>query len=425
MDASYIIYTGIPTSIIPITPGQNLELILQNIDAAINAHNTAPDYSTYSLGCMRGSYTINTTQQFAEATAAMLCSGLISATTFIGTTYPADQAIITSAISALQIPGLTYSPLSITNTDPVNTIFTKIFTGWTANATALSNALYPTNTSWSYLSATPVTLAAAFTDIIYHQQSQDTAISARQLTIPTFDNTGNCLSGGATDSIYDTVSTVISYICSLPVYTSSDLSWSGCISQGGDLESDIQSILDYTTAIAPNIVIGAGTGLTHISLGACAGAHLAVDTTWSGLYKVMSRTSDTTPDYLYNKLQQGTGVVFSIVNPGANELVEVSVPAISNIGQVIVNSSDPAIGYIQDKIPSAVGDWGIAIQSYPSSDNTKLNLVPTIVDPAVFISNIMTYLSSDPNLLAQFCALQTQCAGCTCAAPTGLTVVLD
>lgn len=58
------------------------------------------------------------------------------------------------------------------------------------------------------------------------------------------------------------------------------------------------------------------------------GAVLDVDSSGSGTdEKVKATGADTTPDFLFPKLAAGTNVTLTILNPGANEQVEISAPS--------------------------------------------------------------------------------------------------
>src|ERR1700740_2039532 len=109
-NASQVVYTGNSLTYIGVTPNQTLDVILQEINTAVNNISPTPNYSGYSLGCVRTQVgTINTTQQFAEGISSLFCTLQSDYNTFTGTTYVTDQGVLTAAINALQTPALSYS----------------------------------------------------------------------------------------------------------------------------------------------------------------------------------------------------------------------------------------------------------------------------------------------------------------------------
>ena len=419
MDFITVIYSNVNLDYIGVTNGMNGNQVLAAINTAVNSMSPAPVYTGYSLGCMRDSYTIDTTQEFAEATAALLCNLTSTVTTFIGTTYASDKGTFTTAISNLQNPALTYAPFSITSADNITTVYGKMFTGFTA----MTASIDPSSANWSSIGAgSQSTIVDAFNAIIAYELTQDTAIAACEPAIGTFNNSANCLSGGTTDSAGTTISELISYTCGLPNYDSGAITWN-CISPGGTLNSDIQAISNIIASLVGSSFPSVDTSLSITSLGPCSGNSLAINTDWAGLYKVLVDGSDTTPDNLLAKLYAGNDISLSVRNSGGNEQVVITNTAPAN-GEVAVNVSDTSKDFLQAKIPSTMGDWGLGIMASPSPDNSQLLLKPQVINPDTFIGNFLSYISTNPTLLAQLCAINAQCQGCTCAVPTDLVVAL-
>ena len=418
MDSTLVIYTGLALPNTPVTPGENLQNILVSIDAALNSSSSAPDYSGYNLQCLRDSYTINTTQQFAEAVADFTCNTILAPlTTFISTTYVNDQSVITTAITGLQSPAFTYAPFSITSADPINTIWTKSFAGFD---TIIANA-DPSGANWSYYSiSAPTNAEDAFNAVIAYQGTQDANIADCEPAVGTFDNSSNCLNGGTTDSVGTTMNYVIDYLCSAPAFDASSVQWGCAISPGEDLQTTIQSIVDFGTALIDAVVMNPDTGLTYTPGSGCSGATLGIDQLWSGLYMVGVDSLDTDPDFLVNKIISSDASV-SITDTGS--ALDLSVTVTSD-HKVRIGTNDTSPEYLLAKFPVVTGDWGLAIVPTATPDNTQIALKPTISNPAMFIQNFVSTVAGDPDLLALWCTLQPLCAGCLCTAPTGLSVGL-
>ena len=426
-NATQVVYTGIGLPYIGVTTNQTLDVILTEVNTAFNSVLPAPNYGPYNLGPYHGISITQTdgishptnTQNFAEGISKIVCNNQYTVDTFIGTTYVSDQSVITAAITALQIPGITYSPFSITGTDTITQVLNKNFTGIGTILTAIN----PSSGNWSVLSITPpTTITTGFNSLIAYIHNMDNTIATKQNIIPTLDNSANILtsSGGtAADSIRTTTELIITYVTTLPTYSSSGYTW-GCVTSGVKLDDTLQNIINAITSLGASTVQGYSTGLTLASSSSCGGKIIEVDPTWTGLYKVMLSSGDTytNADYLDNKLISLDGSInFNINNHKLN--LQVATPVTN---KVIVNSSDTVPGFLAGKIPSTQGTFGLTNIVTASADNSSLNIAPTITNPQAFIGSLLRIISSDPILLAQFCALNEQCAGCTCTAPSSLAL---
>jgi hypothetical protein len=172
IDSSLVFYSGLPLTYIDTATGDDLQTILGNINTAVNDMNPAPDYTSYNLYCITqtdGSSHPTNTQNFAEGISKIVCDNKDEYDTFVGTTYPAANAVFTSAINALQTPGLTYShtagggSISITSGMTRNQVLTATYTG----VGDILDLLGAPGTTWSTLSiTTPTNISIAFNSII-------------------------------------------------------------------------------------------------------------------------------------------------------------------------------------------------------------------------------------------------------------------
>jgi hypothetical protein len=437
-DSSLVVYTYVPLTYIDVTAGMNLQAILVNINTAINDMNPAPDYTGYNLGPYNG-YSITQTdgtshptdtENFAEGIAKIVCNFEYAFYTFRDTDYVADQLIITNAIDTLATPGLTYSAsgggvsIAITSGMTLNQVLTATYT----SVGGILSKLAAPGTQWADISVTqPTSLNAAFDALIgYSLSAIGLLTSDKQDLIPTFDNSSNCLAGTGTDNISQTIDLLIAYVCAIDnSFVAGDIT-STCVSSENNLQDWIQSIVNYIESYESNNITSVSTGLVLTSNSACNGKNIAIDSTWSGLSKVAVSSVDTTPAVLISKLTAGTGITLTKLNPGGNETVSIAVTN-PNTDKVKVNSSDTVAGYLVDKITSAGtgGGWGLNIGVAASTDNSRVVLNPTVSNPAVFVQNLLNYISTDPSLLATFCGLIAQCDGNVCIGPTSLTVSIS
>ena len=435
-DSSTVVYTGISTPNIPMVAGLNLQTILQRIDTSINTHNAAPDYTGYYLGPYNGYSIVQTdgtshptnTQNFAEGISKILCILESDYNTFTGTTYVSDQATLTNAISAIQVPGLTYSysggggSISIGDTDSLNTVLTKTYTG-VGSILALLNA--PGNT-WSSISlGNPNNINTAFNNLINVIGGINTTISGLQTSLGTINNTGNCLinvGGGATDGIVTTIGYITEMLCSLPTLSPGGYTW-GCVSSSSTLDGILQNVITEVSYIGNNFLATASTGLTTSENAGCSGYNVAINPSWTGLFKVAASAGDSNGDYLSNKIfSSGGSITIDYTTDPTKLNIEVTNP---NNNYAAVSSIDAHPGYLLGKISSLAGNWGIANQISANANNSQLNITPTVVNPELLVQSILQTISSDPNLLALFCSLQTQCAGCSCSAPIALSISIN
>jgi len=431
-DSTLVVYTNVPLTYINVTPGMNLQTILQNINTAVNTMNPAPNYSGYNLGPYYG-YSITqtdgtshptNTQNFAEGISKIVCKTESDLYTFTGTTYPANQTTLSNAITALQVPGLTYSytggggSISITSGMTRNQVLTATYTG-VGNILALLNA---PGSTWSTLSiSTPTNINTAFNSLIAYLSNLTTSLSGYQTAIGTFNNSANCLAGTSTDSVRTTISSIITYICNtLPSFNASSITTS-CLTTQTSLQNWVQQLVNAVDGLTNSTVVGATNTSLLVTSTSCGGKTLAINPSSSLVTKVLNSSSDTTPGYLSNKVSAGSNITINTLNSGANEQIQISA-TLPTPNQVAVNSSDSFPGYLMNKISSYGGGWGLSISTTPNADNSQLVLAVNVSDPFTFIQNIFKYVESNPELLAQFCTMTSQCATNSCTAPTNFVV---
>lgn len=411
IDAQLVFYTSGNTPYIPIVNGQTLNVILKNIDTAINAHNTAPDYTGYNLYCVTqvdGVTHPTNTQNFAEGISKNLCDFHTAYNTFTGTTYPTAITTLSTAITALQTPGLTYSytggggSIAITNTMSLNQVLTATYTG-VGNILALLNA---PGTTWSTLSiTTPTNISTAFNDLIAYISNLTTTVSGKQAQIGTFNATA--IGGGATDSLTTTVNELITYAAALPVFTAGSITPGG-ISSASTLQGYVQNTINSVNSQLTNAVVAAGTGLTIAAVGSTyQGTKLAVDPTYTLLYKSMLSTGDTYSNagFLDAKIVGDESTIHTTIT--GHQIVISSLVTPTN--EVKVTSSDSTPGYLYNKIPSTNDNqWGLQLSSTPSVDNSQLLLTPTLGNPNLFSENLLNYWATNPTILELFATVVAQ-----------------
>lgn len=422
-DSTLVVYTGISTANIPVTPGQSLQTIIQNIDGKLGSI-AAPNYSGYDLACITqvdGVSHPTNTQNFAEGISKIVCDNAEIMTTFIETTYVNDQEVLTDAINSLAEPALTYAPFSITTADNLNTVFTKMFTGFTGYNTALN----PSTAGWSTLGITsPTTVTNGFAALITYIDGMVDDIAAKEDSIGTFDNESNCLAGSAEDTAKETIDLLTTYICTLPTFDA-DAITTTCMTGQDTLQDWVQHLVDTVDGIMGDYVARAGTGLLLAAGTGCDGKSLAIDPTYIGLRKVGVAADDSTYGYLEDKLVAGDGIELATVTDGGITKIEVTNSAPYE-GKVRISQYDTVDGYLMDKLTANVTDWGLSLSVRNDSSNNKVFLTPEVVDADLLAEKVMDTVLGNSSLIAKFKQIMdstTDDSGDANPA-TGLTVVI-
>lgn len=402
-NAKDIIYTGLALNHLVVPTNSKLDAILGLIDTAVGSGSgSSPDYSGYNLRCVTETDGVThptNTQNFAEGISKVLCDFKTAYTTFTGTTYVADQNAFTSAINGLQVPALTYSAFSITNTDTVTQVWNKSFTGFTG----IINSIKPDSANWSSIGAGSTTsIVSAFNTLIAYEVTQDGNITGKQASLGTFNLTAI---GGSTGQTPATaISSLVTYAGALPTYTSGSVTW-GCVTPGGALQSDINNIVAKISSITTNYIADGTTGFTKTSIGSCLGYRLAIDPSWVGLYKVATNSTDAgngTGDYLVNKITSLDG---SITFDNSTHIDKLDMKVTVPVGKVKINSTDTTADYLQNKFTSSQDQaWGFALNvtTTAPSGNIGIKLTPTIGQTKLFGQSWLNLFSTDPDLLAGF-----------------------
>jgi len=420
-------YTGINLQYIDTEAGMNLTEILSNINTAINDMNPAPDYSGYNLYCLRPTYTITNTQQFAESISDYVCTFHDDFDTFVGTTYANDQNVLTTAIEGLQEPELTYAPFSITTADLIGTVYTKLFTGFnTLGFNTVTSTLDPYTANWATLSITPShSIVTTWNNVIAYLDNLADDVADKQDELPTFDNSSNCLGGTGTDTIVETVDLITTYICLLPEFDAGDITWGG-VSTQTDLQDTVQAIINSISSLLTNAVVAAGdSSLTLSAVGTTyQGKKLVVNQAWSGLYKVMTDSSDSAPGFLEDKIESSDNSITITPAASPGDPIDITIANPPDY-KIKVNTNDTNPDYIAAKIPSTSGTWGLGLTSATSTDSLQLLLTVIMNNPTVFATNFFDLVETSPELLARFCQIKDMCNGCICDVVTDFIVSID
>ena len=424
-DSSLIVYTGVSLIGINVTAGTTLETALQNINTAIITVGPSPAYGSYNY--TYSGYTIHNTsggsittvQQFAEGISKAVCVLESDFYTFRDTTYVANQSAISSSLSALVTPGLTYSysggggSISITNGMTRNQVLTATYTG-VGNILALLNA---PGSTWGTLSiSTPTNINSAFNSLITYLSTTSTTIAGKQNSLGTFNTTA--IGGGATDSPITTITTLISYSATLQTKAVSTVTATYVIPTAATVLGWIQGLNNTMDTNLTDRVVSVTGGIVVTASTPGTGKTIGIDTSWANYGKVKA-TSGGAVGFLDAKIVAGTNISVAVVGD------QLQINSVAQTNKVLVNSLDVTPGYLSDKIGAGNdSSWSLGIIQTVDTENSKLTHTPAITNPNTFITTLFNYISTDPDLLSKLTSLIAETTNITCAAPTALVVTI-
>lgn len=421
-DAKCTFYSGGDLACSLIKTNDSLELALQKIDTQLCA--TSGNYSTYNTFCLAP---ITTQQEFVEAISEYVCDLNTTVTTFIGTTFPAYQTVVSNRFIALEIPGTTSSCTSIlpiANGDTNQTILQKI----SNSICSLNSALDLSSVDWNEcftVSPTPITVADGFNTLSSQICTLKASISSGNL--PVFNNVGSCLPTPltASDTLENTVIKIRTRLCQTPVFDINALSWN-CVSKPSTTTTDIQSamgaILAKLDAVSQNMPTFSGDfGVVATDpMAPCLGKTVSLSATIADRF-VAATTSDNTPGTLQVKLDADANFAWDYSNPLKAKLTLVTPISGGGDGKVKTDSLDPTADYLSAKIVTGGATNGIATVPVLDGAGHLVKLVNT-VDLVQLFTALLNVASTDAGVKALLCSVIASCPS-PCAAPGNISIV--
>lgn len=422
LDSGCVVYTGPTLSCSGITTNSNLETILQTIDPLLCA--ATGDYSTYNTYCLAP---ITTQKQFVETISNYVCALNTTVTTFIGTTYVNDQALLDSRVSSLENPLITCVTAGVISSDSLTQVLNKYCT----KLAAIDAAINPSGANWSQcytVSPAPTTIVGGFNTLISQICILKGLVESGTASLPTFNNVGSCLPAPLTtaDTLVDTVNKIKTRLCQTGTLDTTALTF-GCVtapSGAQNLQDTLQNILTKITAIAQTLPTQFDAGdftVTNVdNSNLCLGKKVELAATFTQDRFVAATASDTSPGVLQDKLIPGTNVNLDyITSPG---FVIINSTGGSGAGdhKVAVDGADANPGYLGVKIVGGGVTNGVSV--YPSVDtiNGVVNLNISI-NPSTLFQALIDALANDSVLYQNFCSAVAGCPS-PCDAPSNVTV---
>lgn len=421
-DTACIIYTGPDLACIGAVTNTCLETILTQIDSQVCT--AVGDYSGFNLSCLRTEYTINTAQQFAEATANFVCTFKSEYDLFVNTTFPDAIDDLEADIASIQIPGTTSSCSSIVI--PGGSTINSVLQILANTGCSLYSAINPSSANWSQcftVLTPPTTIVEAF-NVVLDQICQ--VASSTGAALPTFNNTGTCLpTPGATDSLVNTVIKIRTRLCQTPVFLASNLASSTCvtITPTSTLEEVIESQNSVIDDVSTNSIRAASSDFIVDDIdpmNPCLGKTISLNTSVVDRLVALNG-ADLTPGALVDKIVAGTNVSldFGIANPG--KLTINSSGGVTADEKVKINLGDTTPGYLLDKL---IGGSTSFINTVVNAASATQAQVSSTILLTELINAIFDAIEDDDDLKARFCTIVASCPS-PCDAPSGVQVTYE
>ena len=404
-----ICYLGPDLPCSSIDSGDTLETALQKLDTQICS--IAGDYSTYNFNCLptQCECTITTEAQFVDAITAYTCYIQTTLNTFINTTFVDFQTTNTGIINGINYPEITCASADVNDEDSISQILVKYCTKFGSIDTLLDMSLVEWDNCFTVVSP-PSDLTEglqALADQICSVKSiAESAITA----LPTFNNLGTCLaSPGAADSLVDTISKITTLLCTTGSFNINELNW-GCIAKPSVVTTDIQNtvatILDYLSYHQTQLLTFTGDFVVTQTdeEDICQGLTVALATPLNLDRFVASNALDDSPGTLIDKIEAGSNIsVDDTTTPG-----KLIISATSDEDFTVKASvTDTTPDYLVDKVAGA-STTGISITTSYDGGTEKVLFTPTI-DFENLWETLQDYILTTPEAQALFCSLVAQC----------------
>jgi hypothetical protein len=421
IDASCIIYTGPNLPCSSIITNDAMDVALQKIDALLCA--STGDYSSYNVGCLAP---ISTQQQFVESISAFTCTLSTSFNTFVTTTFSNYQASVATQIAAINSPQITCAIAGVTTADSLTSILNK----YCSTMSSISSSISLSGVNWSScytVSPTPTTVAQGFSVLIGQICLLKAAVSGGAV-LPIFNNTGTCLSGGTNaDSLVTTINLLKTQVCQTGILNVTSLSW-GCATQPSnnptDLQGSLQSILNQLTTVSQATPFAWSSDFTVTLVdpsNACLGKRVALAVPSAQDRFVAASPSDVSPGTLQEKVTAGTNVTLDFITLPGQMIINSTGGAGNN--KVLADSTDSTPDYLLNKLESGTASLGIQVS--PVLDTTNPNHIVALnvtVDPVALLTGLLQAAQGNSGLLQTLCYTVGLCPS-PCSAPTNVTVI--
>lgn len=413
-NAKCIAYTGPNLSCSGIETDDSLETAIQKIDEQICA--VTGDYSGYQYNCLADWWgeAIATESEFVDAITSYACEITENLESFTGVDFPSYQSSVAARFEAIEGPGVTCTLAGVTSSDPLETVLTKYCTA----LGDLDSALSLTGVDWDQcftVTTPPTSIAEAFSLVI----DQICQVDSGGATLPTFNNSANCLAGSSTDSLVTTIGLLTTAVCATDAFDGTALTL-GCIDPATtSLQDVVQELVTETSSlmqVKPTFSADFVVSSTNPS-DPCAGVTIELATPLNQDRFVAVDGSDASPGTLSTKLTAGTGI--TLTNNGTDLEISTSGTADSFEVKAASDGSDTE-GFLETKLNGGTAT-GVTITTTYNATTEQVDIVPSI-NPATLFTYLLQQLDGDSELYTLFCEKVANCPS-PCDAPTDVQAV--
>lgn len=411
-EAKCIAYTGPNLSCSGIETYDTLETALQKIDEQICT--ATGDYTSYQFNCLEDWWEepINSEGEFVNAITSYACAITENLESFTGVTFPAYQSSVAARFNSIEGPSITCSFAGVTSTDDLATILEKYCTAFGT----LNSSLSIESVDWDQcftVTTPPSTISEAFSLVI----DQICQVSAAGASLPTFNNTANCVGGSSTDSLVTTIDGIITRLCQTDVFDGSLITL-GCLDPADtSLQTIVQELTTQTSDLMQNKITFSGDFVvTQTNLSdPCAGITVDLATPINQDRFVAVDVGDASPGTLIDKITAGTGI--NIINNGT----DIEIEATGTVDDFTVKANTAgSSGFLDEKI-AGQSAGGISITAAYNGISDKLDLTPSI-DYSALLTALLNAMDTDSDLYDLFCAKVANCPS-PCDSPTDVQAV--
>ncbi len=411
-DASCIVYTGPNLSCSGIETNDDLESILSKIDAQICS--VTGDYTGYHYNCLEDWWEapINTEGEFVDAITTYACEITENLESFTGVTFPSYQSSVAARFQAIEGPEITCTVAGVTEEDDLTTILTK----YCAVLDSLTNDVSLSGVDWDQcftVTTPPTSLSEAFSLVL----DQICQVSDAGATLPSFNNTANCLGGTSSDSLVTTIDLITTALCDTDSFDGDALTL-GCLAPAStSLQDVVQEIVDQTSTLVQNTPTYSGDFVVTTNGGPCDGVTISLATPLNQDRFVAVDIADTTPGTLASKLTAGTGI--TLTNNGTD--IEISTAGTADSFKVKAESAGTDTeGFLETKVNGGTAT-GITITTNYNPTTEQVDILPSI-NPSELFTFLLNQLDGDSELYDLFCAKLANCPS-PCDPPSDVQAV--
>ncbi len=411
-NAKCIAYTGPNLACSGIETNDSLETALQKIDEQICT--VTGDYSSYQFNCLPDWWedTITTESEFVDAITAYACEITENLESFTGVTFPSYQSSVAARFEAIEGPGITCTVAGVTSGDDLETILTKYCTALGDLNTDLSIS----GVDWDQcftVTTPPTTIAEAFSLVI----DQICQVEAAGASLPTFNNSANCLAGTSTDSLVTTIGLLTTAVCATNAFDGSILTLDCIDPTTTSLQDVVQELVTQTSdliEVKPTYSADFVITPTNV-LDPCAGITVSLATPLDQDRFVAVNVGDVSPGTLVDKLVAGTGITLT---PGVSTLTIASSGTTDTFE--VKATSTGSEGFLEDKLAGGAVT-GLSINTSYNGGTDKIDISPSI-DASLLFTILLEALEDDEELYTLFCTKVANCPS-VCDAPTDVQIV--